>query len=406
MSAHHAVAAVTQVIRSLLITPVDAQVAGATVSVGAPGEGTNPDPDNRVNLFLYRVSPNASLRSLDLPTRRSGGAVTKRPTIALDLHYLLTFFGDETSLVPQRLLGTVLSTLHASPMLAREQIVAALPPPDPLSGSGLEVQPELVKLEMEAMGGEELMRLWSTLLQAKYSLSVTYRASTVMIEEPVVPVSATPVEEPRVHVVTISSPRIESVAVDGEPGAPITVERALRIEGSSLSSRPAEIWFGGASTASYDVGVWGLRATPPADVRAGIVDVRVVHPVTVGDPPRSDEQSSNAVSIRLRPVIDQVPAVAGGVLSVDVLPPHHLDQTVVVALESVASGEVTRVLVDMEQARILAGLPEGTTTLSTVMVTLPSLSPGDYRVRLEADGARNAAKADGSVPVDPEAVIP
>lgn len=406
MSAHHAVAAVTQVIRSMLVTPVDDQVAGATISVGPPDAAAGPDPDNRVNLFLYRVSPNAALRAYDLPTRRSSGELAARPTIALDLHYLVTFFGDEPTLVPQRLLGTVMSTLHASSVLSRDQIAAALPSPDPLSGSELESQPELVKLEVETMGTEDLLRLWSTLLQSKYALSVAYRVSTVLIEEPLAPVSATPVEEPRVHVVPMTVPRIESIAVDGVPAAPVTVERMLRVEGSSLAARPPEIWFGGASTGSYEVENWGLRVTPPSDVRAGTVEVRVVHPFVVGDSPRDDEQSSNPVSIYLRPVIDQVPSVAAGVLSVDVIPPLYLDQTVVVALESTTTDEVTRVLVDMDAARSLAGLPEGTASLGTVMVTLPALAAGTYRVRLEADGARNAAKADGSVPLDPQVVIP
>ena len=45
-----------------------------------------------------------------------------RPQAALDLHYLLTFYGNEAQLEPQRLLGSVVRTLHARPVLTRQQI--------------------------------------------------------------------------------------------------------------------------------------------------------------------------------------------------------------------------------------------------------------------------------------------
>ena len=43
----------------------------------------------RVRLFMYQVSPNGALRNNDLPTRAANGNLMKRPTTALDLHYLL-----------------------------------------------------------------------------------------------------------------------------------------------------------------------------------------------------------------------------------------------------------------------------------------------------------------------------
>ena len=72
-------------------------------------------PTTGVNVFLYQVTPNAAWRNADLPTRRANGDLIQRPQAALDLHYLLTFYGDESLLQPQRVLGSVVRTLHCGP---------------------------------------------------------------------------------------------------------------------------------------------------------------------------------------------------------------------------------------------------------------------------------------------------
>ena len=55
-----------------------------------------------VNLFLYQVTPNGTFRNIDAPTRRSDGTLLQPTRSAYDLHYLLTFYGSEANLEPQR----------------------------------------------------------------------------------------------------------------------------------------------------------------------------------------------------------------------------------------------------------------------------------------------------------------
>ena len=63
------------------------------------------DGDARgINIFLYQVTTNAALAGNMLPVRRGDGSLLNRPEQALDLHYLLTFSGDEKALEPQRML--------------------------------------------------------------------------------------------------------------------------------------------------------------------------------------------------------------------------------------------------------------------------------------------------------------
>src|SRR5262249_61679827 len=100
--------------------------SGAGVSVTRPGAGGNAPPPPSVNLFLYQVSPNAAWRNDDLPTRRPDGRLVHRPQAALDLHYLLSFYGDDKVFEPQRLLGRVTRTLPAHPTLPRATAAARL----------------------------------------------------------------------------------------------------------------------------------------------------------------------------------------------------------------------------------------------------------------------------------------
>src|SRR6266508_1493021 len=99
---------------------------GAGVSVTRPGAGGNGTPPPSVNIFLYQATPNAAWRGDDLPTRRPDGRLVRRPQAALDLHYLLTFYGEEKTFVPQRLLGRVTRVLHAKPVLSRAMVTDAL----------------------------------------------------------------------------------------------------------------------------------------------------------------------------------------------------------------------------------------------------------------------------------------
>src|SRR5690348_9540501 len=104
MSNALAIATVTAMLRSVLRNALTGiNVSGADVTSLRPDAPNLPNPG--VNIFLYRVAPNPFFRTADLPTRRADGALLRRPQAALDLDYLLTFYGDDNVEEPQRLLG-------------------------------------------------------------------------------------------------------------------------------------------------------------------------------------------------------------------------------------------------------------------------------------------------------------
>lgn len=110
MSNFLAVATITAVLRLLLQGPADDGVSGAVVTTERPDARANSSTGAGVNVFLYQVRPNAALRNADLATRSASGQLLQRRQAALDLLYLLSFYGDDTELEPQRLLGSVVRT--------------------------------------------------------------------------------------------------------------------------------------------------------------------------------------------------------------------------------------------------------------------------------------------------------
>lgn len=187
MSNYLAIATVTRALSDVVRASVPPNIGGSNLV--ATQRPTVPSDDApHIYLYLYQVSYNAALRNADLPTRNAQGNLVGRPQVALDLHYLLAFYGDEGKLVPQRMLGAVVRDLHARPVLLRDEIIAAsnnlvddLSPPDP-TRSNLEASFEQIKIAPLPLTLEELSKLWYVFLQTPYALSVVYQASVVLID--------------------------------------------------------------------------------------------------------------------------------------------------------------------------------------------------------------------------------
>ena len=199
MSNYLAPATVTAALKIALENALTTDALGFnhSVDIGRPDDIDDNGNQAGVNIYLYQVTPNTAWRNADLPTRNGRGALVQRPRVALDLHYLLTFFGDESALQDQRLLGSVIATLHEQPLLTQAMIEAAMADTDFstfLNNSDLANEIEQVKFSPISFNLEELSKLWSVFFQTAYRLSVAYVASLVFIERQPEPVSALPVQ--------------------------------------------------------------------------------------------------------------------------------------------------------------------------------------------------------------------
>ena len=180
MSNSLAVATVTTALAQLVRSAAQTTVAGAEVLTERPD--ANPPAQPRIRLFLYQAVPNGALRNRDLPTRSADGKLVARPAAALDLQYLLAFYGNETELEPQRMLGAVARDLHAKPVLMKQMINDAVTSQGFLNGSNLADAVEQVKFTPLALTLDELSKIWSVFFQTPYALSLAYQATAVLIE--------------------------------------------------------------------------------------------------------------------------------------------------------------------------------------------------------------------------------
>ncbi|MFI5628469.1 DUF4255 domain-containing protein [Streptomyces sp. NPDC051664] len=220
MSNALAIATVTQALALLIENNLSPEMDIA-VKVETRKPPAEPPAEPTINVFLYQVTPNPSMRHTDLPTRASDGTLLKRPVTALDLHFLISAYGEEAELVGHRLIGCVVRTLHEIPVLPHELIELAAERPY-LAGSDLADSPQKVRFTPTVMDIDETSKLWGMLHQTPYTLSVAYQASLVLIEGRERPVPAKPVERRTVKVLPF-----------GAPGAPVPPGRPEAAESDS-----------------------------------------------------------------------------------------------------------------------------------------------------------------------------
>ncbi|MCA1194297.1 DUF4255 domain-containing protein [Saccharopolyspora sp. 6V] len=193
MSNALAIATVTQALALLIESNLRPEIDFA-VSVETRKPPAEPPTEPTITVFLYQVAPNPSMRNTELPSRASGGGLLARPTAALDLHYLISAYGEETELVGQRLIGCVVRTLQEIPVLPRELLVEAASRPY-LASSDLAESPQRVRFSPIQMDTDETSKLWGMLHQTPYALSTTYQGSLVLIEGREEPVPPNPVRQ-------------------------------------------------------------------------------------------------------------------------------------------------------------------------------------------------------------------
>jgi hypothetical protein len=227
MSNALAIATVTTALAQIIRTAVQSVVPGADVLTERPD--STPLGQPRVRLFLYQVSPNGALRNNDLPTRAANGSLVKRPTVALDLHYLLAFYGNENDLEPQLMLGAAVRDIHAKPVLMRQMIEDAIISVPFLAASNLADAVEQIKFAPLSLSLEELSKLWSVLFQVPYALSVAYQGTVVLIEsednaQAALPVLRRGAEDQGVNTLLGPFPSLESIHI----GAPEDAGRRPR----------------------------------------------------------------------------------------------------------------------------------------------------------------------------------
>ncbi len=394
MSNFLAIATVTAALRRTLQAALDTDVPGAKVTTARLDGSHSGVPTTGANLYLYQVTPNAALRNQNMPGRSSDGRLIQRPQVALDLHYLLTFFGDDNELKPQRLLGSVVRTLEARPVLTRQMIQKTIEDPafTYLKHSNLADAIESVKFTPAPLSLEEMSKLWSVFFQMPYRLSVAYIGTVVLIESDDTPQSTLPVRERNVYAVPFQQPVIEQVMPSEGPDKPIVAESTLFIVGKKLRGDVTLVRIDDAEITPAPGDVSGAQITipMPAGLQAGVHGLQVIHQMLMGTPPVAHKGvESNLVAFVLHPAIIKTTvsnlkgtgsAPRSADLTIKLDPTVGQNQRVVLMLNEISSGEAA-------SYTFVAGSRD--TDTDTITISISGVKAADYLVRVQVDGAES-----------------
>ncbi|UBF30547.1 DUF4255 domain-containing protein (plasmid) [Kovacikia minuta CCNUW1] len=404
MSNYLAIATVTATLQRLLQAAVQVDVDGARVTTVQPGQIGSGTPETGINLFLYQVSRNPALKNTDTVTARMKGNPVKRQT-AIDLYYMVSFYGNDTELEPQRLLGSVIRTFNDRPSLTTESIQETIADSSFrfLADSNLADQVQQVTINPVDLTLDDLSKAWSTFFQTAYLLSITYKVTMVTIEGEESLKKALPVRERNFggSVPFPYQPVVEHVASDLGKLAPIVATTTLHIYGRQLQSHRTQVRINGFEMAPASVTETQIvlpLATLPVDcLRAGIQGLQVIHRIAASGSPgdyRDRLIESNAIPMILRPTIKQVYVTPSG-------EPHdELRSALLTIRVDVMVGIKQRVVLVMNEWSVdnpsgyqFEANPRSADT-DTIAIALRNIKPATYLLRLQIDGAESLLSVD------------
>ncbi len=430
MSNFLSIATVTEAIRQMLdqaIKPDFTEALNeAKASAVRPNTGASGLPVLGVNLYLYQVSHNAAFRNADLPTRRVDGSAQQTPRAALDLHYLFSFYGEEAKLEPQQVMGSVIRTLHASPVLLQKQIAHIIETSDHLNKSDLDTEIERIKLTPLPLTIEELSKIWSVFFQNSYTLSMAYTASVVFIEGKETPVPSLPVKARNVYALPLQFPVIDGImsqTADGEPlvaNQRFTAGERLVLTGKDLRGNKTMVLIDGKEIDPLqilDVKINQVTIMLPNDLYAGVHSISITHKLMIGTPPVEHSGiESNSAAFLLCPSIT-VPV--GPVVPASTTENGQTVYTASIALGlNPACGRNQRADLLLNEYKDIKGSPPAVYRVSapenngiadpavsetnTIVFVLKTPAPpvaGKYFARVWVDGAQSPVSFDPAAPL-------
>jgi hypothetical protein len=419
MSNALAIGAVTAVIRSLLENGLIQQGIASSLGEVPRITAQAPELDNgssgaqsrdRLNLFFCQATTNPGWRNVGMPTRNHDGDRVNTDPLALDLHYLLTAYSQET-FHAEIMLGYAMQLLHETPVLPRDTIRNALrslsgsnrPADRSIATADLADQIEQIKISAQPTNSEELSRFWSA-LQTPYRPSASYQVSVVLLEMNRSRKTALPVQQRNVYVTPFQQPIVESIESTDGATQPITLDTTLLIKGQKLAANATRIKIGNTSVSllaetindrQITLSIANLETNTLNALRSGIQTLQVIHDLmlgTPGDPHRGFE--SNITAFILRPQIlrdanqnyqiSLANTSTGFTMSLSLRPIVGLDQRVLLLLNHVNGTNAysfEALARSLDEASVSFNIPR-------------SVRSGRYLVRVQVDGAESLLDID------------
>jgi hypothetical protein len=377
----------------------------ANVTFGPPTARSG-QVEPQVNICLFRVAPNAAQRNAYLPSRSSSGDPMRRSRIALDLHFLLSFYGDPDVFEPERLFGAVALALEHQPLLSKSNISAAIASHSPeLEGADL-ADASGVRITLDTISLDDFTKVWSVFFQVPYVLSAAYTCSHIVVETETQIAPALPVTKPLTFVSPLAQLALERAAA--APGAVggIVWNGPLWITGKGLAKaglrfsidgieRPVAETSGGNAGANAKAGGGSavkILLTPAnfagTELSAGTHLIEALAPAAAGAPAHL-VQRSNVLAFALHPTItlaaDAATVTASsatrrtGTLQVGFAPRVAATQQVRLFLDNRDPNKPSKAVLERKAPQ------PGSAPAAVLTFPFSQLEAGSYLVRAEVD---------------------
>jgi hypothetical protein len=408
MSNHLAIATVTATLQRTLQVAVQTDVEGARTTTLRPSDIGNGTPETGVNIFLYQVITNPALNNIDATPFRSKGNPTKRQA-ALDLYYMMSFYGNDNELIPQRLLGSVVRTLNDRRVITQDMIRSTCEDSTFifLRDSNLADQIQQMSIVPMDLNLEDLSKTWTVFFQTPYVLSIAYKILVVLIEGQEAPQRALPVRDRRAGSFApfASQPLVEQVISQAGRFDAIRANSTLLIQGKQLKGNAfTQVRICGFEVTPPDVSptqiTLPLSSLPANTLRAGVQSLQVIHPISITPEQGASRgrrgAESNAAPFVLRPTITEISVSEmdgtdddprSGLLSIQVDFTVGRQQRVVLTLNEWSTANPSAYIFDAERRD---------TETQSVTVPFQDVKPGEYLVRLQIDGAESQLEVDNT----------
>jgi hypothetical protein len=416
------IAAVSVVLVDLLNNGLIDHDVGSTVGGRVTVSALPPDrvlPSNgtestQLNLFLHRVTPNSGWRNIGQPTLNERGERVGNPPLALDLHYLLSAYGEK-DFYAEIVLGFAMQLLHEHPVLSRDDVATALAAPTPttpstlpeslqdISKSQLADQVERIKITPEPLSTEEIARLW-TAFQSHYRATAAYAASVVLIESTASTKPSLRVRSRNVYARTLRRPTIVEVVSSLGDDAPILAGDTILVRGERLQADVTQVRLAGETfvPAPTDVSNARIVVSLAGDsLPAGLQSIQVLHEVSMGTPEQPHRAvESNVAGFVLAPSIVSAvatalsaagPGLSKGTVSFDVAPTVRAGQHAALLLNQLLADPAPDDAVAVGYSFGAAPVTADTDSLS---FDVDGVADGTYLVRVQVEGAESPLHVD------------
>lgn len=401
MSNYLAIATVTATLQRILQSVIQQDIEGARATTLPPGGISTGAPEVGVNIFLYQVTSNPSLANYDsTPNRTKGNPLNRQ--VAIDLFYMMSCYGNDAELQPQRVLGSVVSTLCDKRILTSELIRSTCNDSTfPfLVDSDLADQIQQVNIVPVDISLEDLSKAWSVFYQAPYVLSIAYRACLVLVEGRENFQRALPIRDssPAGLAPFPASPYIEQVIAQGNRFEPIVIGSILIIRGRNLQSQTVEVHIDDLVIIPTEVKdreiIFSLDSLSLPMIQAGVQSLQVIHRIASTSPLITNAIASNVVPFVLCPTI-----VSIAVQNLEIIEDNMRSAVVVVQLD-VLVREKQKVVLALNEWTIDSPIvymfdrPPLPSANSTIEIPITNIKAGEYLVRIRIDGAESKLGVD------------